>query len=88
MKGYGVPEKVLRLDPKVARTHSSFYAQMEAEAEAEAYGDANPAGPIGGGGANHKVTAAIKYNNGGYARPEKVLVLDPKVGRTHTSFYA
>jgi len=43
--------------PKIGRTHTTFYAQAE---------PVNTAGPIGGGGANYKVTSAIKYNNKGY----------------------
>jgi len=53
------------MDPKIGRTHTTFYAQAD--------GDANPAGPIGGGGANYKVTSGIKYDNAGYDLPEKVL---------------
>ena len=78
--GYDAPEKVLQMDPKIGRTHTTFYAQTEA--------DENPAGPIGGGGANYGVTSKIIYNNAGYDAPEKVLTLDPKIGRTHTTFYA
>ena len=80
-KGYPQPEKVLVLDPKIARTHTTFYAQADPAAAA-------PAALVGGGGNNGKVTAAIKFDNSGYPQPEKVLVLDPKVARTHTTFYA
>ena len=76
--GYDLPEKVLQMDPKIGRTHTTFYAQA----------DENPAGPIGGGGANYGVTSKIVYNNSGYDAPEKVLQMDPKIGRTHTTFYA
>jgi len=73
-KGYPQPEKVLVLDPKIARTHTSFYAQAEPEKK----------------GANQAATAEVRknFNNKGYPQPEKVLVLDPKIARTHTSFYA
>jgi len=65
-----------------------MFAQAEPAAEPSAApADAGP-GPIGGGGANGKFNAAIKYNNNGYAAPEKVLQMDPKIGRTHTTFYA
>jgi len=80
--GYDLPEKVLQMDPKIGRTHTTFYAQAEPEKAA------NPAGPIGGGGANHAFTAAITRNMKGYGEPEKVNVPDPKIGRTHTTFYA
>ena len=65
-KGYPAPEKVLAMDPKIARTHTTFYSQ---------FAQADPAGlgPVGGGGGNWKVTSGIKYDNGGYAAPEKVL---------------
>ena len=74
-KGYPAPEKVLTLDPKIARTHTTFYAQAD--------GDDKP-------GANQKATAAVRkgFNNKGYPAPEKVLTLDPKIARTHTTFYA
>ena len=49
------------MDPKIGRTHTSFYAQ------------ADPAGPIGGGAGNYAVTSNIKYDNKGYDLPEKVL---------------
>ena len=41
-------------------------------------------------GANQKASAEVRANfdNKGYPQPEKVLVLDPKIARTHTSFYA
>lgn len=41
-------------------------------------------------GANQKATAAVRagFNNKGYPQPEKVLVLDPKIARTHTTFYS
>jgi hypothetical protein len=41
-------------------------------------------------GANQKATAEVRknFNNKGYPQPEKVLVLDPKIARTHTTFYA
>jgi len=71
------------MDPKIGRTHTSFYAQADPAPKAEA----GP-GPIGGGGANHAVTSKIVFNNNGYAQPEKVLQMDPKIARTHTSFYA
>jgi len=72
--GYPQPEKVLVLDPKIARTHTSFYAQAEPEKT----------------GANQAATKIVreKFDNKGYPQPEKVLVLDPKIARTHTSFYA
>jgi len=50
--------------------------------------DADKGPPVGGGGKNGKFTAKIKFDNEGYDLPEKVLQLDPKIGRTHTSFYA
>jgi len=96
-KGYAAPEKVLQMDPKIGRTHTTFYAQADPEADAapakgkgdkDAKADKNPAGPIGGGGENYKFTKAIKYNIKGFPKPEKVLVEDPKIGRTHTTFYA
>merc|ERR1711865_893307 len=36
------------------------------------------------------ISAALKagFDNKGYPQPEKVLVLDPKIARTHTTFYA
>jgi hypothetical protein len=69
------------MDPKIGRTHTTFYAQAEPAAE-------EGPGPIGGGGANYGVTSKIIYNNAGYDAPEKVLQMDPKIGRTHTTFYA
>ena len=51
------------MDPKIGRTHTSFYAQAEPDSR----------GPVGGGAGNYKVTSGIKYDNGGYAAPEKVL---------------
>lgn len=30
----------------------------------------------------------LQFDKTGYPDPEKVLVLDPKIARTHTSFYA
>jgi hypothetical protein len=41
-------------------------------------------------GANQKATAAVRkgFNNKGYPAPEKVLTLDPKIARTHTTFYS
>ncbi len=54
------------MDPKIGRTHTSFYAQADGDAEA------GP-GPIGGGGANYKGTSGIKFDNAGYDLPEKVL---------------
>ena len=72
-QGYDLPEKVLTLDPKIGRTHTTFYAQAD---------------PVGGGGKNGEATAAIKFDNKGYPAPEKVHVLDPKIARTHTTFYA
>ena len=55
------------MDPKIGRTHTTFYAQAEPAAA-----EAGP-GPIGGGGDNYKVTSAIKFDNKGYDLPEKVL---------------
>ena len=75
------------MDPKIGRTHTTFYAQAE-PAAADAAPAKDPRGPVGGGGANGKFNAAIKYDNGGYASPEKVLQMDPKIARTHTTFYA
>ena len=48
------------------------------------------ADPAPEAGANQKATAAVKagFNNKGYPQPEKVLVLDPKIARTHTTFYS
>ena len=41
-------------------------------------------------GANQAATAKVRKNfsNKGYPAPEKVLVLDPKIARTHTTFYS
>ena len=41
-------------------------------------------------GANQKATAGVraKFDKKGYPQPEKVLVLDPKIARTHTTFYS
>jgi len=88
------------MDPKIGRTHTTFYAQAE-PAAADAGADAAPAkdakdakdaksslGPIGGGGANYKFTAAIKLNKDGYPEPEKDFIPDPKIDRAHTTFYA
>jgi len=69
------------MDPKIGRTHTTFYAQADPAPAA-------PAAPVGGGGNNGKVTAAIKFDNTGYPAPEKVLTMDPKIARTHTTFYA
>ena len=63
------------MDPKIGRTHTSFYAQ------------ADPA-PVGDGGANASATGAIKLDTKGYPAPEKVSVPDPKIARTHTTFYS
>ena len=54
------------MDPKIGRTHTTFYAQADGDADAGA-------GPIGGGGHNYDVTSKIAYDNNGYAAPEKVL---------------
>ena len=85
-KGYPQPEKVLVLDPKIARTHSTFYAQNLAQAE--------PAKEEEKPGINQQMTAAIKYTTAGYgasglpAAPEKDLIEDPKIARRSTTFYA
>jgi len=41
-------------------------------------------------GENQAATKKVreKFDKNGYPQPEKVLVLDPKIARTHTSFYA
>jgi len=41
-------------------------------------------------GANKAATADVRknFNKDGYPQPEKVLVLDPKIARTHTTFYS
>ena len=55
------------MDPKIGRTHTTFYAQADGDAAEDGRG------PIGGGGANYKVTSGIKFDNAGYDLPEKVL---------------
>ena len=50
-------------------------------------GDGDAAKPAAAGGANQAATAAIKLDTKGYPAPEKVHVLDPKIARTHTTFY-
>ena len=72
------------MDPKIARTHTTFYAQADGDAAKKD----DPRGPVGGGGANGAFTKDIKYDTKGYGAPEKVNVPDPKIGRTHTTFYA
>jgi len=41
-------------------------------------------------GANQEANAKVRKNfdNTGYPQPEKVLVLDPKIARTHSTFMA
>jgi hypothetical protein len=80
MDGFGEPEKVNVPDPKLVRNGTTFYAQAEPAAD--------PRGPVGGGGANYKFTAAIKRDMKGYGEPEKVNVPDPKIARARTSFYS
>jgi len=48
------------------------------------------ADPAPEGGANRAATADVRkgFDNKGYPQPEKVLVLDPKIARTHTTFYS
>jgi len=76
--GYPQPEKVLVLDPKIARTHTSFYAQGDPEPKEEKL-------PL-----NMRLTNAVReaYKAKGYGEPEKDLIEDPKQSRVHTSFYA
>ena len=51
-------------------------AQAEADGEKEELGK------------NREFNAKIKYDTNGYDAPDKVLRLDPKWGRTQTTFYA
>ena len=79
MKGYGEPEKVNVPDQKQGRTHTTFYAQNYNNFAQNKPPGLNPAGPIGGGGANHKFTSKITRDMAGFYEPEKVNVPDPKV---------
>lgn len=45
--------------------------------------DAAAAGATTGQGAS-----LVQFDKSGYPDPEKVLVLDPKIARTHTTFYS
>merc|ERR1739838_227943 len=72
-KGYGPVEKISFFDPKIAKAHTSFYAQAEPAPNATA--DANSTAPSA-------ATPAAKY-----PAPEKVHTLDPKIAKAHTTFY-
>jgi len=61
------------LDPKIARTHSTFFAQAD---------------PKVGANQAATATVRKEFNKDGYPQPEKVLVLDPKIARTHSTFFA
>jgi len=70
--GYGPVEKLSFFDPKIAKAHTSFYAQAEPEAEA--------APPAPATEASVKKVSSI-------GEPEKVAILDPKIAKAHTTFY-
>jgi hypothetical protein len=59
---------VLVLDPKIARTHSSFYAQLDPEVKEAKV-------PL-----NQRMNDVVRRNfaKKGYPEPEKVVVVDPK----------
>ena len=71
-KGYGPVEKISFFDPKIAKAHTSFYAQAEPAAATTAAANATASA----------TTPAAKY-----PAPEKVHTLDPKIAKAHTTFY-